>query len=187
MIGFAIFFISVRDRDGKTVKLLDWKSTMPKLPWDITMLLGGGFALSEALQVSGVSDFIGRKLSTLADMHLLLFVLICCTVSSVLSNIASHTAMANILLPIVASVAKTLRATRGIHPFTILIPVTLSNSASYCLPIGTPPNTIAYGTGRVGVSDFIKHGVSLNVISILIYGLLVPVLVPIFYGFEAKY
>ena len=67
---------------------------------------GGGFALSDATAASGLSDWIGEQLSGLASLPPFVTMLIICIITALITEVASNTATANILLPILAKTVK---------------------------------------------------------------------------------
>ena len=68
----------------------------------------------------------------------------------------SNTAAANILVPI--GMATALGLGEAGAPFVVVIGIALSASAAMCLPIATPPNAIAYSSGRIQSRDFLLPG-----------------------------
>jgi sodium-dependent dicarboxylate transporter 2/3/5 len=91
-----------------------------------------------------------------------------------LSIIASNTASAAIFLPIAISLANTT----GTSPVILAVAVGISTSLDFMLPVGTPPNAIAYSTGKVSMRDMIKAGILLDLASALITTLLAYFLWP---------
>ena len=77
-----------------------------------------------------------------------------------ISIFASNTASAGILLPIAIS----LGSTTSVSPVILAVVVGISTSLDFMLPVGTPPNAIAYSTGKVSMGDMIKAGFALDVI-----------------------
>ncbi|MDB5339240.1 MAG: anion transporter, partial [Planctomycetaceae bacterium] len=71
---------------------------------------------------------------------------------------------ANMFLPIVASISVSL----GYDPRLLMIPATISTSVGFMMPVGTPPNAIAFGTGRVRFDQMAKFGFVLNIIGIIL-------------------
>ena len=86
--------------------LLDWNHVQQKFPWNVLLLLGGGFAISEASKVSGLSVWIGRNLSVLATLPPIAIMILLCLLASLMTEVASNTATASILLPIVAQMVE---------------------------------------------------------------------------------
>lgn len=151
-------------------------------PRGVILLLGGGFSLSEALSDSGFTLWMGNRLTALSDMNVVLICLIVCLITNVLANICSHTAVANIMFPIVAMIAKDMYDERSVHPFVLMIPCSLANTATFLTPYGTPPNSLAFATHRVSAGDFLRHGTPLNLISLMFFSVVVPFIVPWFFG-----
>ena len=129
------------------------------LPWDILLLLAGGLALGNGVRDTGLADWLVASLpfEMLGELGV---VFLLCYVTVVLSNLMSNTAAANILVPITVVIAS------GFESFAI-VPLALCASCAMCLPISTPPNAIAFGTGRLQSMDFLPGG--------LLVGLLAPV------------
>jgi sodium-dependent dicarboxylate transporter 2/3/5 len=65
------------------------------------------------------------------------------------------------------------------NPAMLMFPATISNSLSFMLPVGTPPNAIAFGTGRVRMRDMVRFGLVLNLIGAAITALVCWKLLPV--------
>ena len=81
-----------------------------------------------------------------------------------ISIIASNTASAGIFLPIAIG----LGTSTGFSPVILAVAVGIATSLDFMLPVGTPPNAIAYSTGKVKMSDMIKDGAVLDVLGALV-------------------
>jgi solute carrier family 13 (sodium-dependent dicarboxylate transporter), member 2/3/5 len=149
--------------DGREGRLLDWE-TAEKIPWGALILFGGGIALATAFDKSGLSDAIGQHLTLLR--HLPLFLLLTGLVLGVvlLSEIASNTATAVLLMPILAATAKAI----GVEPALLMYPAVLAASVGFMLPVATAPNAIAYGTGFVSTREMMKQGAMMDVLCVLV-------------------
>lgn len=147
------------------VAILDWEYAQQKIPWTILFLFSGGFALNQGFTDSKLGEWLGEQLKSLTDLPLFVLLLTICVVTSVLSNIASNTACANILLPVVAMLAKN---GKKIHPYVLMIPTAFATSCCFIMPVATPPNLICYGSGRLQMKDFLIGGSAINIISIII-------------------
>ncbi|MCB9426255.1 MAG: DASS family sodium-coupled anion symporter [Flavobacteriales bacterium] len=126
-----------------------------KLPWDTLMLVAGGLALGLAIKEQGLADYFVSQISHVqVDFYLLLVVFGVITV--VLSNFMSNTAAASILIP----VAITLLSVAGDYsPMIFPLVIGLSASCALFLPVSTPPNAIAYSTGKLDQKDFRLGGI----------------------------
>ncbi len=158
-IGMALllFIIPVKDRTDRKA-LLNWKSIL-KLPWDILLLFGGGFALAEGIQSTGLADFLGKQLQFLGNLPplLMLFVLAICL--SFLTEFTSNTAVATTMLPILAALSIDL----NMNPLIIMLPATVATSCAFMLPVATPPNAIVFGSRYIPIRKMVKIGVFLNI------------------------
>ena len=113
-------------------------------------------------------------------MSIILFVLIVAALVNFLTEVTSNLATTAMLLPILSPVALSF----NMHPYLIMIAVTLSASCAFMLPVATPPNAIVFGSGYLKVSDMVKKGFLMNIISILIITLLVYFFMPTMFGLE---
>ncbi|XP_013410629.1 solute carrier family 13 member 5 isoform X2 [Lingula anatina] len=147
---------------GPVPPLLDWMTVQRKLAWNVVILLGGGFAMADACQQSGLSDWLGEQMSLLKDVPVWCLVLILTFTIASFTEFSSNVATATIFLPILAGLAKTL----SVNPLYLMMPVTVSCSFAFMLPVATPPNAIVFSYGHLQVKDMAKAGVVMNLICI---------------------
>lgn len=152
---------------GKLVKapptLLDWQVVHERMPWNIILLLGGGFALAKGSEESGLSTWLGESLAPLAEIPPFAISLLLCLLVATFTECSSNTATTTLFLPILGSMASAIR----IHPLYIMLPCTIAASLAFMLPVATPPNAIAFSFGNLKVLDMVKAGFILNIIGIL--------------------
>ncbi len=160
-MAFLLFLIPTKDRKG--IKILDWP-TAARLPWNIVLLFGGGFALASGFKESGLSSWLGEQLKGLSTLPPLLIIACICLLITFLTELTSNTATAQILLPILATLAVSIK----LNPLLLMIPGTLSCSFAFMLPVATPPNAIIFGTDRVRIADMARTGVILNIIGAIL-------------------
>ena len=160
-MSLLLFFIPSKKHKGET--LISWQD-LSKLPFDIILLFGGGFALAKGFEISGLSNFIAGKLGIVSTVNIYLFILIMCTLITIISEFASNVACIQIMLPILFAIQKNM----DIHPLTLMIPATLAASLGFMLPVATAPNTIAFSSKRIKVMDMMKVGFVLNIVGILL-------------------
>ncbi len=98
----ALFKKEIQPTDQKFI--LTWE-TAKKLPWDLVLLFGGGFALAEACTSSGFSAYLGGLLSGLANIPIFLCIFLITLIVSVLTSFTSNTATATIIIPVMISIA----------------------------------------------------------------------------------
>jgi sodium-dependent dicarboxylate transporter 2/3/5 len=144
-----------------------------KLPWDTLMLVAGGLALGLAIKETGLAALYVEKIQQF-DLNFYLLVLCFGFLTIILSNIMSNTATATILIPV--GIILTFE-----NPVVLPIVIGLCASAALFLPISTPPNAIAYSTGRLEQRDYRYGGTILGVLAplvITLYILLVASFLP---------
>lgn len=149
--------------DGRGSRLLDWE-TAERVPWGALVLFGGGIALATAFQSTGLSDALAQRLVGLSALPIPILLLGIVASVVVLSEIASNTATAVLLMPILAATAKAV----GADPALFMFPAVLAASVGFMLPVATAPNAIAYGSGHVNGRDMLREGFALDLIGIVV-------------------
>lgn len=160
-MAFLLFLIPSKNRKGSRV--LDWKTAV-NLPWGIVLLFGGGFALASGFKESGLSAYLGEQLQGLGSLPPILIIACICLFITLLTELTSNTATAEILLPILAALSVSI----NVNPLLLMIPGTLSCSFAFMLPAATPPNAIVFGTERIRISDMARTGILLNLIGVIL-------------------
>ncbi|KFM06752.1 Solute carrier family 13 member 2, partial [Aptenodytes forsteri] len=143
--------------------LLDWKAVHQKMPWNIVFLLGGGFALAKGSEESGLSSWIGSKLTPLQQIPHPAIALLLCLLIATFTECTSNVATTTLFLPILASMAEAI----CLNPLYVMLPCTLSASLAFMLPVATPPNAIVFSYGQLKVIDMAKTGFVLNILGVL--------------------
>ena len=162
--AIALFLIPVDS--ARRIHALD-SSVFAKVPWSIILLFGGGFAFNAGMMNSGLTNWLGGHLSALQSLPPALVVLASVTLVIYTTELTSNTPTLLAFLPILQSVAKAF----DIPPLALMVPATLAASCAFMLPVGTPPNAIAFASGRLTIGQMIRAGWYLNLIGIaLIFG-----------------
>ncbi|MCF8235325.1 MAG: SLC13 family permease [Bacteroidales bacterium] len=161
MMSIPLFFIPSKDK--KNIYLMDWE-TATKLPWNIVLLFGGGFALATGFKESGLSLWFGEQLSWVVGAHPLLIIAMIAFLMTFLTELTSNTATTEMLLPILAGLSVSVE----INPLLFMLPATLAGSMAFMLPVATPPNAIIFGSTRIKIADMVRTGFVLNIIGVII-------------------
>ncbi|NOZ87547.1 MAG: SLC13/DASS family transporter [Deltaproteobacteria bacterium] len=169
MAGALVLFIIPADKQFKEF-ILDWKQAS-HLPWGVLILFGGGFALAAAMHQSGLSAWLGNKLSVLKGMPLPLTVFIVAAFMAALTELTSNTATTMTMLPILAAVA----LGTGKNPLLLMVPATMAASCAFMLPVATPPNAIVFGSGKIRLAEMFKIGLWMEIMGVILITLLVTV------------
>jgi len=144
-------------------KVVSWKEIETSTEWGVLFLFGGGLALSSILGSSGTSLFMARILGGMIEAWPF-WLLIGAVVGFVifLSELSSNTATAALLVPIFYSMAIEFELPVG----QLILPLALAASCAFMLPVGTPPNAIVFGSGRIPQGQMMRVGMLLNLIFI---------------------
>ncbi|CAB3402918.1 unnamed protein product [Caenorhabditis bovis] len=162
------FLLFRKDKDRPSIRrpsLIDWDTVKRRFPWSIILLLGAGFAISGAVNKSGLSTLIACRLNaTVSALPFPLMQVIVSIVVVVMTEFSTNSATASIFLPIAFKIAETVRA----HPLYLSIPAAIGPSFSFMLPMATPANAIVYETGTIRMIDMVSCGIFLNLLCIAI-------------------
>jgi sodium-dependent dicarboxylate transporter 2/3/5 len=157
----ALFLIPARPGSRETV--MDWPTAV-KLPWDVVLIFGGGFALAGGFTESGLSGWLGNRLAAAGALPPLVTLTIICLLVTFLTELTSNTATSQTLLPITAA----LSVECGVNPLFLMVPVTIASSLGFMMPAGTPPNAIVFGTRRVSIFQMATTGLALNLMGVVL-------------------
>lgn len=152
---------------GKKGPMITWKDA-ERIPFDIVLLFGGGFALAFGFETSGLSKWLAGGIAGLQTIHPVLIVLIVTALICFISEFASNVASIQLMLPVLIAGF----GSGTIHPLFFLVPAALAASLGFMLPIATPPNTIVYGTKMIRAKELSRAGLVVNLAGIAIITLL---------------
>jgi sodium-dependent dicarboxylate transporter 2/3/5 len=163
MLGaIVLFMLPAGDAPGSRARLLDWR-TAERIPWGVALLFGGGLSMAAAIEAHGVSTWLGEAMSGLDALPVILILLLLAAVTVFASEFMSNTATLAALLPVIGA----LSMATGLPPLVLVFNAAMAASLAFMMPVGTPPNAIAYATNAVGMRQMIRVGLWLNLISIL--------------------
>lgn len=157
--------------------LLDWPSA-ERLPWGVALLFGGGLTIAAAMSSTGVTDWLGSELSQLGIFTPFLALLLIVTVTIFATELTSNTATLTAMLPVVGALSQAT----GLPALHLAFGASIAASMAFMLPIATPPNAIAYGTGHVRIADMARVGLWLNLVGIVVIVAIVEALAPLLAG-----
>lgn len=145
--------------------LASWQQVTENTDWGVLILFGGGLALGEALGSSGASLVLGRQVAqALAGASPWLMLAAIAVFMVLLSEFASNTAAAALLVPVFAAIATQM----GLPAETLVVLVALAASCGFALPVATPPNALVYGSGHVPQRQMVRAGLALDVVCVAV-------------------
>ncbi|ADC49167.1 sodium:dicarboxylate cotransporter DASS family [Alkalihalophilus pseudofirmus OF4] len=177
LAAVMLFVIPTSRKFGS--RILEWKDSRD-IPWGVLLLFGGGLAIAAGFRETGLSDWMGTQLTVLDGLHLIVMIAATALFVLFLTEITSNTATATMIIPVVASLALAL----NIHPFALMIPCAMAANCAFMLPVGTPPNAIIFGTGKLKIIEMVRVGFLVNLIAAVLIVLAVYFMVPLFWGID---
>jgi solute carrier family 13 (sodium-dependent dicarboxylate transporter), member 2/3/5 len=159
----AVLMLLIPTKSDTRKTLLKWDD-LKEVPWGILLMFGGGLALSKALDSGKVVDFISLKFQENEITGYLSLLLVIVIFSVFLTELLSNLAMVTLMIPIIADICLKTE----VSPLALCIPATLAASCGFMMPVGTPPNAIAYSSGIVPMKKMLLYGFITNWIAIVV-------------------
>ncbi|MFN7056820.1 SLC13 family permease [Hyphomonas sp.] len=155
---------------------LDHQEAYQSIRWDILMLIFGMLALGIAMEKTGAAALIVGFLADFAGGFgpLALLVLIY-AFTSLLTEIISNNAAAILITPLAIGLAHQI----GIDPRAFVVAVMFAASASFATPIGYQTNTLVYRAGGYQFTDFVRFGLPLNIVMVVVAAIVIPIFWPL--------
>lgn len=144
------------------------KEDLKKISWDVLWLVSGGIALGLALDRTGLAHLLVNSIPF--DSYSPYIVLVgSAALCLVMANFMSHTATANLLMPIMAALGTSMVSLVPLGgEITLILVVTFAASLGMSLPISTPPNALAHATGHIESRHLARTGVIIGVVGVVL-------------------
>jgi sodium-dependent dicarboxylate transporter 2/3/5 len=162
-VAGAVLLFVVPVARGRWRPALDWAAAA-RIPWDVLILFGGGLALAAAFETSGLAAWLAQQLTGLRGAPPVIALACVVLFFVLLTELTSNTATAAMAMPLVAALAPAL----GAPTLGLMAGAALGSSLGFMLPVGTPPNALAYGTGAVTAGDMARAGIRLDLLGVLV-------------------
>ncbi|XP_057754732.1 tonoplast dicarboxylate transporter-like [Arachis stenosperma] len=176
LVAVLLFIIPNMKQEGE--KLMSWNECK-KLPWNLILLLGAGFALADGVQSSGLADVFSRAIDFLEDAPFWAIAPAVSLISSIITEfITSNDATATLIVPLLYHIARTMH----VHPLLLMVPGAIATEFAFWLPTSTPSNVVGFATGHIEIKDMLKLGVPLKVAGIVVLSILMPTLGSVVFG-----
>lgn len=165
------FFVSIVTVIMALLRIFPARKYTKFISWDILVTIASAFAISRAMQKSGVADAVAEFAISLSHSHgpyLLLAVVF--IITNVFTEIMTNNAAAALAFPIGLAISEQL----GVNPEPFFVAICVAASCSFSTPIGYQTNLIVQGIGNYKFQDFVKVGLPLNLIALTLSVLLIP-------------
>ena len=145
--------------------LLSWKDAENSVNWGIILMYGGAITLGMALERTGAAAWLANlaisNVATTGFLLIVLFSVICILFTEAISNAA----VVAMMLPVGIGIATHFGLDVKVMVYAIAVPAGLG----FALPIGTPPNAIAFSSGYIKAGDMLKMGLVLDLIAWIVF------------------
>jgi sodium-dependent dicarboxylate transporter 2/3/5 len=146
--------------------LISWKDLEKKIEWGILILFGGGLCLSVVLGETGTSKWLATQMiQTIAGSPDWVVVIASITLMIFLTELASNTGSAAILIPVMMALSNQFNPA---ITYALVFGVGVAATCAFMLPVATPPNALAYGTGIINQRQMLRAGLILNILGIIV-------------------
>jgi len=159
--AFLLFIIPADKKQGGFI--LDW-DTAKTIPWDIIILMGGGFALAAGFSGSGLTEWLANQLTILQGVHFFVLIIVVVLFVTFLTEMTSNAATATLFIPVMGALAISM----DLHPFALMVPAALGASMAFMLPVATPPNAIVFASRQITIAQMARTGFVLNLLGGLV-------------------
>jgi len=174
LIGAALLFV-LPVNWKKREFTISWKQALT-IDWGTLLLFGGGLTLGSLMFETKLASVVGSKILELSGATSLWGItLVAIVTATFMSEVTSNTAAANMVIPVVISLALAAH----VNPVPPAIGASLGASLGFMLPVSTPPNAIVYGSGMVPITRMIRTGVIFDILFIFIIWLGLRILLPL--------
>ncbi|MEM7164647.1 MAG: DASS family sodium-coupled anion symporter [Planctomycetota bacterium] len=175
VMALVLFVVPSGERERRP--LLVWDDVQ-EVPWGMLFLFGGGFAIAGGFKTSGLSQWLGDEMGSVAAMAPDALIPLVALMVTFLTELTSNTASTAMLMPILHSAAEGA----GRAPFLVMLPAIMAVSFAFMLPVATAPNAIVFGTGRIPILTMIRTGFVFNLVGVLVIWFVVRVIALPWFG-----
>lgn len=160
LFGSLLFFIIPYERYNFVLN----KSWFKEIPWNILILFGGGLSLASSINSSGLANLISESLFVFSELEIYLIIILMALLISFMTEITSNTATTLLFLPIVASFASNF----DYDLILLCLPIIISASCAFMMPIATPPNAIIFSTNQIKITFMVRIGFVMNCTAVIL-------------------
>ena len=155
---------------------LSEKQAYGGIDWTTIFLFAGMLPLAEAMDKTGAGAMIANSVVSIIGNNAspLIIVMAMFLLSCGLTQFMSNTAAAALLAPIGISIAQSI----GVSPFPVLMAIGIAASCAFTTPVATPPNTLVLAPGKFHFMDYVKVGLPLVLVSMIVCTVIIPLVWP---------
>jgi sodium-dependent dicarboxylate transporter 2/3/5 len=142
---------------------ITWNDVERYVNWGVILMYGGAIALAAALEITGAARWIVTYVLGFLELSPFVLIAFVALISIALTEAMSNAAVVALVLPIAFELGDSVP---GVSPMIMVFSVALPAGLAFSLPIGTPPNAIAYSARYHRIRDSVRVGVLLNLTAV---------------------
>ncbi|WP_134699370.1 SLC13 family permease [Ammoniphilus sp. YIM 78166] len=146
-------------------KTVNFEGARKYIQFDVLLVIAGSIGIGLALEKTGAAALIAehfvrftQSTGALGALTAVYFL------TTIFTEIITNNAAAVLMVPIALSIANQL----SVDPMAFFVAIAIAASASFATPIGYQTNLIVYGPGGYRFSDYLKIGIPLNVLYLIV-------------------
>jgi di/tricarboxylate transporter len=144
------------------------------IEWSVLLVIAAALAIGKALESTGAAQAVADTLIGFAGDNPWTALVIIYAITTMLTEVITNNAAAALIFPIALALSKNL----GVDVMPFVIAITIGASASFSTPIGYQTNMMVYGPGGYKFTDFMRVGIPLNILFLIVTVTIVPIIFP---------
>lgn len=142
--------------------------------WKMLMVFAGSVCLGKAIEVSGIAEMTASTLLSISGTSPLIALIVIAFTATFVTEFISNATAAAIFAPVALDTAQSL----GVNSMPFVISLMLAISCSFATPIGSETNTLIYGPGGYKFGDYLRIGICMNIILLIVNIIVVTAIYP---------
>lgn len=144
------------------------------IDWPILLAIGASFAFGDALQNTGAAKALADGMIGAAQGKPVVALGMFYLVTLILTELITNNAAAALMFPLGLATA----ANMNVNAMPFVIATMMAASAGFATPIGYQTNLMVYGPGGYRFNDYVKIGVPLDILIMIVTVVLSPFIWP---------
>jgi sodium-dependent dicarboxylate transporter 2/3/5 len=146
------------------LRVITWEQAERRIYWNIVLMYGGAIALGVVIDETGAARWLIQSVMDGGQIPPFLAISGVVVGTLILSEFMSNAAAVAVMLPLAFSLGDQL----GASPVALVLATSIGAGLDFALPFSSAPNTIAFASGYLRMTDVLKAGAVMTIVSLLI-------------------
>jgi di/tricarboxylate transporter len=181
LAGFGVLTLGVAALAGAVALVLTGcvqvREVYDSIDWVVIILIGGMLALGKAIDKHELGAALANWVTSIDYLaaHPRLLIVGLCVLAVTLAQAATSVGTAVLLAPVALSLASGL----GVNERAFLMAVLCGTNCAFLSPVANAANAMVVGPGGYRLRDFLRAGLPLTALIVILAGVLIPILWPL--------